>query len=444
MAEKAAPIAHPKTRPPGLGLGIPLQSRRGGQPDLRRVTLTPASSSATPDPPTARSSPTNRTPLRDSGRTPRRDDWVRDTRSLIVGSDSVVVILAVLIASFITVDADFRFGFSWAMEGSAWLLGGLVVMWWLVSLTVEGVWDTSALTNTTVAVRRILLASLMVFAGVGIFGYLSGSDLARPYLLVVAPAGIAGLLVNHWFWQYRFSAFRRTLDHQHIVVVARATPGISGPTAQIPVDRFAVAPRAASHMHLSRRQAAAKTVLDVTVAVVGLLLLSPVLLAAAILILLADGGPVLHQQEYVGRAGKVFKSWTFRCTPYGAKARPAVTLASAGDDRGPEYGLATTSIGHLLRRTGLAEAPLLVSVLARQMSVVGPKPLSPAGSAPGLGVGRPGVTGRWRVVARPAGDTGPEVDDVEDWSVMRDVNVIARTLGLGVTGRLSRNPTHSS
>lgn len=444
MTEKAAPNAYPKTRPTALGLGIPMQSRRGGQPELRRVTLAPTSSSALTDLPTARPSPTNGTPLRDSGGTPRRDDWVRDTRSLVVGADSVVVILAVLIAAFITVDADFNFGFSWAMEGSAWLLGGMVVMWWLVSLTVEGVWDASALASTAVSVRRILLASLMVFAGVGIFGYLSGSDLARPYLLVVAPAGIAGLVVNHWFWHRRFLAFRHTLDHQHDVVVACATPGISGPTAPIPAVRFAVVPRAISESRLSRRQAPAKTVLDVTVAMVGLLMLSPVLVAAAVLILLADGGPVLHQQEYVGRAGKVFKSWTFRCTPYGAKARPAATLASAGDDRATEYGLATTSIGHLLRRTGLADAPLLVSVLARQMSVVGPKPLSPGNFAPVLVADRPGITGRWRVVARPARDTGSEVDDVENWSMMRDAKVIARTLGLGVTGRLSQDPTRSS
>ncbi len=148
---------------------------------------------------------------------------------------------------------------------------------------------------------------------------------------------------------------------------------------------------------LSARQLRAKRSLDLAVAGIGTLLLSPLLVVVAAMVILADGGPVLHQQECVGRGGKVFKRWTFRCTPYGAKARPAVGGGQSGHAQRAEYDVATTSIGHLLRRTGLACAPGMFNVLAGQMSVVGPDAVSPGDLTAHPVIVRPGLTGPWRL-----------------------------------------------
>ena len=177
MADTAAPIAHPEAGATAPALGIPLQTRRGSQPDLRRIAPTTASV------------------------TPSALDPVTRSRSVLIGSDTAVIIFAVLIASCLTVDADFRLGFGWASEGPPWLLSGIVIGLWLAALAGEGVWDALTHKPGSGEVRRILLAALMVFAGVGVFGYLTGSDLARPYLLIAAPVGVAGLLVNHWIWR---------------------------------------------------------------------------------------------------------------------------------------------------------------------------------------------------------------------------------------------------
>ena len=459
MVERAASITHAQPAPAVLHPGIPTQRTRGGQPDLRRVTLPPPASSlplSVPDPPADGPSRVDEPSPLNPERIPRPDDWLNSHRPLIIGCDAVVIIFAVVVAQLITFDINFNLGFSWSTEGFAWLVGIVVAVSWLVLLAVEGVWDTWVLRNSRSERRRILLASLMVFAGVGIVGYLTMADPARTYLLIVAPLGMTGLVVNHWFWHRRFTAFCRSQGRQHGavtvgdlgagalcdrlpdgldsgyqvsgVLVLRDQDSGSGPGAsdrdtirEIPdrSDRTGTVGAAASSSDavavvnprlfgpdrppvptLSRRQAFTKRTLDLTVAVVCILLLAPLLVAAAVMVVLADGDPVLHLEECVGRRGKAFKRWTFRCTPYGAKARPALVGEPAGRARRAEYDVATTSIGRLLRRTGLACAPGLFNVLAGQMSVVGPKPAAPGDVTAHPVTVRPGLTGPWRLDVR--------------------------------------------
>lgn len=102
---------------------------------------------------------------------------------------------------------------------------------------------------------------------------------------------------------------------------------------------------------------------------VGLLLVSPVLLAVAGFVKISSPGPILYRQERVGLGGRVFRIVKFRTMHRDAETRgPAVT--SAMDPR-------VTGVGRWLRRLKLDELPQLWNVLKGEMSLVGPRPEVP-------------------------------------------------------------------
>jgi len=110
--------------------------------------------------------------------------------------------------------------------------------------------------------------------------------------------------------------------------------------------------------------------LDVTVAVVALVLTSPLWLLIAIAVRAGSPGPVLFRGERVGRDGVPFSILKFRSMTAGAASEgPAIT--AGGDAR-------VTRVGRVLRRTKLDELPQLVNVLRGEMSIVGPRPEAPA------------------------------------------------------------------
>jgi lipopolysaccharide/colanic/teichoic acid biosynthesis glycosyltransferase len=134
-----------------------------------------------------------------------------------------------------------------------------------------------------------------------------------------------------------------------------------------------------------------KRVFDVAVAAVGLVVISPLLLAAAIAVKAGSPGPVLYRGVRVGRNGDVFHIYKFRTMRAGAD-RQGPPLTSANDAR-------VTVVGRLLRRTKFDETPQLVNVLRGEMSLVGPRPEHPdfvehysAEQRQVLAV-RPGITG---------------------------------------------------
>lgn len=108
-----------------------------------------------------------------------------------------------------------------------------------------------------------------------------------------------------------------------------------------------------------------KRIFDVLAAGVGLVLLSPVLLAVAVGVRLSSPGPILFIQERVGRHGRNFRCAKFRTMVADAPAGGTVTTAT--DSR-------VTSLGRVLRRFKLDELPQLWNVLIGKMSFVGPRP----------------------------------------------------------------------
>jgi lipopolysaccharide/colanic/teichoic acid biosynthesis glycosyltransferase len=136
---------------------------------------------------------------------------------------------------------------------------------------------------------------------------------------------------------------------------------------------------------------AVKRGFDLAVAVSGLLLLSPLLLAIAVAIRCDTRGPVLFRQERVGRGGRLFRIHKFRTMVSDAAARgPQLTI---GDDA------RITRVGRFLRHSKLDELPQLLDVLGGQMSLVGPRPelpryvaLYPAALRDRVLAVRPGIT----------------------------------------------------
>lgn len=134
-----------------------------------------------------------------------------------------------------------------------------------------------------------------------------------------------------------------------------------------------------------------KNIFDRTMAFIGLLCLSPVLLVVAILIKVKmPGGPVVFRQRRVGRHGKLFMIYKFRSMS--ASPKKGVSVAAAEQHR-------VTSLGEKLRRYKLDELPELWNVLKGDMSFVGPRPDVPGyadrlrGEDREILSLRPGVTG---------------------------------------------------
>ena len=133
-----------------------------------------------------------------------------------------------------------------------------------------------------------------------------------------------------------------------------------------------------------------KRIFDFTAALGGLVVLSPVMLAVAVLVRATSPGPALFIQRRVGRGGKIVRCAKFRTM--GAGAQDHGTVTTAADVR-------VTPLGRFLRRTKLDEMPQLWNVLIGRMSFVGPRPDVPGYADRLQGADRvilelrPGITG---------------------------------------------------
>ena len=109
-----------------------------------------------------------------------------------------------------------------------------------------------------------------------------------------------------------------------------------------------------------------KRLFDLCGTLPGVLIISPLLLLAALLIWLDDRGPIFFRQERVGYQGKPFRMWKLRSMVVGAEQH-GKQLTVGRDPR-------ITRVGYWLRKMKLDELPQLFNVLAGEMSLVGPRP----------------------------------------------------------------------
>ena len=141
----------------------------------------------------------------------------------------------------------------------------------------------------------------------------------------------------------------------------------------------------------------AKRVMDVVLSLLSLLLVSPVLVAAALAVKSSSPGPVVFRQKRVGHEGRHFDMYKFR-TMHVETPKYACSPINGDDPR-------ITRVGRILRHTCIDELPQLLNVLRGEMSLVGPRPEMPfivekyeLEHRKRLAV-KPGITGLWQLSA---------------------------------------------
>jgi lipopolysaccharide/colanic/teichoic acid biosynthesis glycosyltransferase len=193
---------------------------------------------------------------------------------------------------------------------------------------------------------------------------------------------------------------------------------------------------------------ALKRTFDLVLATLGLLLLSPILLALAVAVKLSSRGPAIYRSTRPGIGGKPFDCFKFRTMRERADQLQA-DLESLNEQSGALFKIRhdprLTKIGRLLRRFSLDELPQLVNVVRGEMSLVGPRPL-PMRDFERLEEWHkkrylvlPGMTGLWQVSGRAELD----FDDLvrldflylERWSVSLDLSILLKTIPAVLTRR---------
>ncbi|ORB19485.1 UDP-phosphate galactose phosphotransferase [Mycolicibacterium moriokaense] len=124
-------------------------------------------------------------------------------------------------------------------------------------------------------------------------------------------------------------------------------------------------------------QFAVKHAFDRAAALLGLVLISPLLIGLALAVKLSSPGPVFFSQERIGRDGKVFPCLKFRTMREPDKAADSFTPQTGVAPGGVEGEDRRTWIGRMMRKFSLDELPQLFNVLRGQMSLVGPRPERP-------------------------------------------------------------------
>ena len=128
---------------------------------------------------------------------------------------------------------------------------------------------------------------------------------------------------------------------------------------------FKVAPRRdCANCHFNTPIENMKRLIDISFSLLALLLLAPLSLLVLVLLRLESAAPVLRRSHRVGRNGRMVKVWEFRT---------AIADLDAMETVGGCQGEEITRVGRFLRRTGIAQWPLLINVLRGDFSLVGPR-----------------------------------------------------------------------
>jgi exopolysaccharide biosynthesis polyprenyl glycosylphosphotransferase len=190
-----------------------------------------------------------------------------------------------------------------------------------------------------------------------------------------------------------------------------------------------------------------KRVLDITVSSIALIAGAPFMLAIAIAIRMDSEGKVLYKAQRIGRKGRAFPCYKFRTMVHNAEQLKA-ELQHMNERDGVLFKIAKdpriTGVGRVLRKYSLDELPQFYNVLKGDMSLVGPRPPMAAeveqydlAHLRRLDV-LPGITGLWQVEARqdPSFDSYISLDTayVENWNLLMDLRILARTVGVVLSG----------
>ncbi len=186
-----------------------------------------------------------------------------------------------------------------------------------------------------------------------------------------------------------------------------------------------------------------KRILDITIALFGVLICFPIWLIIGIIIKIDSSGPVFYLQSRSGKKEKLFNIIKFRSMIYNAESETGPIWSSSEDDR-------ITRFGKILRRLHIDETPQLINILKGDMSVVGPRPERPffvkklketySFYIRRLKI-RPGVTG-WSQINQPFDTNIKDVHQklkydfyyIENLNLRLDFHIIFRTVWVILRG----------
>ncbi len=191
-----------------------------------------------------------------------------------------------------------------------------------------------------------------------------------------------------------------------------------------------------------------KGILDYVGAAVGLILLSPFLLLIALLIKLDSPGPALYRRRVLGVGGRTFEALKFRTMRVDAEEylKQHPELAEELERNGKlKNDPRITRLGRFLRKTSIDELPQLINVLKGQMSLVGPRMISPPEWAKfgkwkhNLLTVKPGLTGLWQVSGRSELSYEDRVrldmHYIRNYTIWLDMRILFNTLSVVLRGR---------
>jgi len=187
--------------------------------------------------------------------------------------------------------------------------------------------------------------------------------------------------------------------------------------------------------------ATAKTLIDRTLAVLALVVLSPLFAATALTIKWTSSGPAFFRQQRVGLNGRLFTLWKFRTMIADAEQQKDY-LIDLNEMSGPVFKIKNdpriTKVGRFLRRMSIDELPQLINVARGEMSLVGPRPPLPDEvkryddwERRRLSV-KPGLTCLWQIGGRNHIDFEEwmklDLEYIDNWSLKKDAEILVKTI----------------
>jgi exopolysaccharide biosynthesis polyprenyl glycosylphosphotransferase len=389
----------------------------------------------------------------------RRTSWLREHPLQVIAQLLVAATVLAWAGVLVTLVLGLRTHFaplaiSWLALTPGWYAGRLVAR-----LVRKARPERILIVGTGVVARRVLelsrrAGSASMVVGCVDDGVAAASPDDPPVLggidqlpALLAEGGIDRVIV----------AFSSRRDYDTLGVL-RSCAGFRGTVDVVPRFFDFVAPRMRTYsadglpfLSIPGRQAGRggallKRTIDLVGAALLLVVLSPLLVAIALAILIDSGPPVLFRQRRIGMHGRTFSIVKFRTlVPEDANllARDLGELtpdsiAAHVERAKQEAARRATRLGAFLRKTSLDELPQLFNVLLGQMSLVGPRPLSPLEDAALDGWEalrrdmRPGITGLWQVSGRSEVSWENRINldysQVRHWSLASDLHVLADTV----------------
>jgi len=191
-----------------------------------------------------------------------------------------------------------------------------------------------------------------------------------------------------------------------------------------------------------------KVLLDYGLTIPGLILISPLMLLIALIVKLDSPGPIIYRRKVMGVNGITFDAFKFRTMRVNGDE-----ILNASPELKAELELnhklkvdpRVTRAGRILRKLSLDELPQLFNVLKHQMSLVGPRIISPEEMplyqqwGTNLLTIRPGISGLWQVSGRSDVSYEERVRldmyYIRNWTVWLDINLLVRTIPAAIKGK---------